>query len=146
MNKVNERATQWTIVATGDFPLTEDQVQKVVEEVSDKLGEFASQAPHAIKVHLNTDEQEALNKTLGNDSSRAMRVVKPVKHEPIILFDQREVHDEVKMFNVNIQGSYETHEKLALIEQLQSLLSDNGSTQECVTLAQYKLMGLLNSI
>ena len=146
MNKVNERATKWAIVATGDFPLTEDQAQKMMEKVSDKLGKFAPQAPHAIKVEINAEEKEELKKTLGNDSSRAMRVVEPVKHEPIILFDQSKVHDEVKMYNVNIQGSYGAHEKLALIEQLQSLTYDSSSTQECVSLAQYKLMGLLNSI
>ena len=128
MNKVNERATQWTIVATGDFPLTEDQVQKVVEEVSDKLGEFASQAPHAIKVHLNVDEQEALKKLLENSSSCALQVCEPVEQPS------------------TIQGLYELQEKLDLIERLQLLIADCSSTQECISLAQGKLMGLLNSI
>ena len=128
MNKVNERATQWAIVATGDFPLTEDQAQKMMEKVSDKLGKFAPQVPHAIKVHLDTDKQEALKKLLENSSSCALQVCEPVEQPS------------------TIQGLYKLQEKLDLIERLQLLIADCSSTQECISLAQGKLMGLLDSI
>lgn len=144
MNKTSKYAKQCaikdSIIANG---VKEILVQ--LEQAKRSNDKSASRLPFVSDIEIERKFQE-LKKSLENSSSRAMQVVEPMKHEPIILFDQSKVHDEVKMFNVNIQGSYETHEKLSLIEQLQSLISDNSSTQECVSLAQYKLMGLLNSI
>lgn len=144
MNKTSEYAKQCaikdSIIANGV-----KEILAQLEQAKRSNDKSASRLPPVSDIETERKFQE-LKKAFEDNSSRAIQVVEPVKHEPIILFDQSRVCDEVKMFNVNIQGLYETHEKLALIEQLQSLISDNDSTQECVSLAQYKLMGLLNSI